>query len=82
MQEVIVESGLSQTLGQLSSQAILCDVQGRALGFFSPMPDHPFVKELQLEPPSPLSIAEIEERRKNGVTGKPLSEILKRLGLE
>jgi hypothetical protein len=39
--------------------------------------DRPDVGELQLEPP--LSIAQTEELRKNR-TGKPLEEILGRLG--
>ena len=79
MQEVTVELALSQKLGQLTGQAGLCDADGRALGFFSPMRDHPFVKDLQLEPP--WSIEESKERCKDR-TGKPLSEILKRHGLE
>ena len=62
MQEVIVEPGLSQTLGQLTGQAILCDAEGRALGFFSPIPDHPLVKDLQLEPPSSIAISRNGER--------------------
>jgi hypothetical protein len=79
MQEVTIEPALIEKLGQLSGQAVLCDVDGRALGFFSPMPDHPLVKDLQLKPP--LSIAETEELRKNR-TGKPLAEILGRWGIQ
>ncbi len=78
MQEVTIEPSLSEKLGQLTGQAVLCDSDGRALGFFSPMRDRPLVKDLQLEPP--LSIAETEELRKNR-TGKPLSEILEKWGL-
>jgi hypothetical protein len=79
MKEILVEQGLSHTLGELSSQAILCDSEGRALGFFSPIPNRPRLDDLQLDPP--LSIAEIEELRKVK-HGKPLSEILERLGLQ
>lgn len=43
------------------------------------MPDKPRVEDLQLEPL--LSIAEIEELRKVK-HGKPLSEILERLGVQ
>jgi hypothetical protein len=50
---------------------------GRALGFFQPFPDRPLVEDLQLEPPT--SIAETEELRKVR-SGKPLIEILTRLG--
>jgi hypothetical protein len=78
MHEITVEPALGEKLGQLAGQAILCDAQGRALGFFSPMPDHPLVKDLQLEPPS--SIEELQELRKVR-SGKPLDEILARFGL-
>jgi hypothetical protein len=78
MHEITVEPALGEKLGQLAGQVILCDVEGRALGFFSPMPDHPFVKDLQLEPPS--SIEELQELRKVR-SGKPLEEILARFGL-
>jgi hypothetical protein len=79
MQEITVESSLGDQLGKVSGQAILCDPNGRALGFFSPLPDRPRVEDLQLEPPR--SIAEIEELRKVK-TGKPLAEILARLGIQ
>jgi hypothetical protein len=79
MQEIVVEPDLSEKLSRLSSQVIVCDSDGRALGFFSPIPDRPRVDELQLEPI--LSIAEIEELRKVK-HGKPLSEILERLGVQ
>jgi|SoiMethySBSTD1v2_1073268.scaffolds.fasta_scaffold1457240_3 hypothetical protein len=80
MQQITVDPALVLKLGQLPGQAVLCDSEGHALGFFSPFKDRPKLEDLQLEPPT--SIAEIEERRKQGRTGKPLSEILKRLGLE
>jgi hypothetical protein len=78
MQEITVEPALGEQLGQLEGQAVLCDANGRALGFFSPLHDRPQVGDLQLEPP--LSIAETEELRKIQ-SGKPLSEILARLGV-
>jgi hypothetical protein len=62
----------------LAGQAVLCDSAGRALGFFSPISEPLPVDQLQLEPP--LSIAETEELRKVR-TGKPLEEILSRLGM-
>lgn len=79
MREIIVESGLEQTLNSLTGQAVVCDSQHRVLGFFSPTPDRPRLEDLQLEPP--LSIAETEELRKNK-SGKPLEEILARLGVK
>jgi hypothetical protein len=78
MQRITVESTLETTLNDLHGQAILCDSNGRALGLYQPLPDRPRVGDLRLE--SPLSIAETEEIRKVK-TGKPLEEILKRLGL-
>jgi hypothetical protein len=78
MKEVRVDADLSKRLGELTGQAFLCDSEGRVLGSFSPWKDGPRYDELQLEPPS--SIEEIQERRKNP-TGKPLEEILARLGL-
>jgi len=78
MQQITVESALGQQLSELAGQAVLCDASGRALGFFSPLAEPLHVADLQLEPP--LSIAETEELRKSR-TGKPLSEILARLGM-
>ena len=80
MQQITVDPGLVEKLGQLPGQAVLCDLEGRALGFFSPLKDRPLLEDLQLEPPS--SVAEIQERRKRGIIGKPLSEILDQLGIE
>jgi len=78
MHQITVEPALEQKLGELAGQVVLCDSDGRALGFFSPLHERPRVKDLQLEPP--LSIAATEELRKVR-TGKPLNEILGRLGL-
>jgi hypothetical protein len=78
MHEVRIEPSLSDSLGQLAEQTILCDPSGRALGFFSPLPGRPRVDELQLEPL--LSIAETEALREVQ-SGKPLSEIFSRLGI-
>jgi len=78
MQRITIDSRLGETLSELAGQAVLCDAAGRALGFFSPLHGRSQVDDLQLEPP--LSIAETEELRKNR-TGKPLEEILKRLGI-
>jgi hypothetical protein len=78
MQELTVESSLGDQLGRLHGQTVLCDSNGRALGFFSPLPGRPALADLQLE--SPTSIEELQQRRKQQ-TGKPLSEILTRLGL-
>ena len=77
MEKIIVESALGEKLGELDSQAVLCDSSGRALGFFSPLERLP-ASDLQLEPP--LSIAETNELR-NVRAGKPLDEILSRLGI-
>ncbi len=62
MQQINIESTLVQKLGSVNGQVVLCDEGGRALGFFSPLPDCPSLEELQLEPPR--SLAELEEFRK------------------
>lgn len=79
MHQIVVEPALGQQLSEVAGQAVLCDSNGRALGFFSPLREPMPVEDLQLEPP--LSIAETEELRKSR-TGKPLGEILTRLGLQ
>lgn len=79
MQQITIESALGDQLSKLPGEAILRDGAGRAIGFFSPLHGRPRVEDLQLEPPH--SIAETEELRKTR-TGKPLSEILERLGFE
>jgi hypothetical protein len=77
MKTITVEQALSEQLGKLRGEAVLCDANGRVLGYFSPSDEDLRVADLQLEPP--LSIAETEELR-NVRTGKPLEEILSRLG--
>jgi hypothetical protein len=79
MEQIIIQSALGDQLAKLPGDVVVCDAEGRAIGFFSPLPSTPQVKDLQLEPP--LSIAETEELRKTR-TGKPLEEILGRLGLQ
>jgi hypothetical protein len=79
MQEVTVESALGEKLGQLAGQAVLCDSEGRVLGVFQPFRDRPKLEDYRLEPPS--TIEEINKRRKSP-SGKPLEEILMRLGFQ
>jgi hypothetical protein len=78
MQKITVEAGLQQKLSEATGQTLFCDAEGHAIGIFSPIPGSLNVNDLRLEPP--LSIAETEELRKDK-TGKPLEEILNRLGL-
>lgn len=80
MQQITVDSQVSKLLVDVKGQAVVCDSSGRARGVFSPIDGHPPFDELRLEPR--LSIAETEELRKRARTGKPLQEILKRLGFE
>ena len=79
MQQIRVESALGNQLSALVGQVIVCDAKGRALGVFSPLGEPAQIDDLQLEPL--LSIAETEELRKER-TGKPLEEILRRLGIQ
>jgi hypothetical protein len=78
MRQITIEPVLEHLLENTTSQVVLCDTAGRAIGFFSPLRDRPAINELQLEPP--LSIAETEELRQKHRTGKPLEDILGRLG--
>jgi hypothetical protein len=77
MHHITVESSTGEKLAEAAQQTVLCDERGRVLGLFSPVPGHREIRDLQLEPP--LSIAETEQLRKSR-TGKPLEEILSRLG--
>jgi hypothetical protein len=79
MNQITIQPALGDQLAKVSGEVVVCDSTGRALGFFSPLPETTRIEDLQLEPP--LSIAELEELRKVR-TGKPLKEILGRLGLE
>ena len=79
MERIVIGSPVEQLLAKATGYVLICDVQGRALGLFQPMKGHPPAEKLQLEPPR--SIAESEELRQKYRTGKPLEEILKRLGL-
>ncbi len=77
MQQITIEFGIGKKLVEATQQAVVCDEQGRVLGLFWPVPGRPDIGDLQLEPP--LSIPQTEELRRNR-TGKPLEEILGRLG--
>jgi hypothetical protein len=77
MQQITVEPVLGDKLAEVMGEAVLCDSSGRALGIFTPLAQRND-DACQLEPR--LSIAETEELRKVR-TGKPLDEILGRLGI-
>jgi hypothetical protein len=78
MQIITVDSEFCAKLGSATSQTVLCDDSGRVLGFFSPEPDKPKLSDLQLD--SPRSLEEMKALAKTQRTGKPLQEILTRLG--
>jgi hypothetical protein len=79
MRHITVESPVGDRLGDSTEQVIVCDVEGRVIGFFSPLRGRPRLEDLRLEPPR--SIAQTEELRQKQRTGKPLEEILGRLGI-
>ncbi len=79
MKKIILEPAMEEKLEGLAGQTILCNSEGRVLGFFSPSHDRLRPEDLQLEPP--WSIEESRERCK-ARTGKPLAEILNRLGIQ
>jgi hypothetical protein len=85
MQKIQVDQGLGERLLGLSNDVILCDEQGRVLGYFSPA--KPSISLEEIARTSPRSMQEIEEQCKQYAgkrpeeVGKPLNEILTRLGL-
>lgn len=78
MHKITVADDVGRQMTWSAGEAIVCDATGRVLGFFSPLRTPVPVEDLQLESPTPPE--EIERRRQNP-TGKPLVEILARLGL-
>jgi len=78
MQKIVVENGFVNSVSGLTENAVLCDKSGFALGLFHPLDKGIRPEDLQLEPPR--SAEELQERQKVK-TGKPLEEILIRLGL-
>jgi len=79
MQSITVDPSLGARLIEIGSQVVLCDAEGQALGFFSPIRPTAKLEHLQLE--SPLSIEQTEALRKQSRTGKPLEEILRKHNL-
>jgi hypothetical protein len=84
MKKIEIASPLSQELSGLKGQAVLHDAEGQVLGYFSPARQDLKLEDLQLE--SPMSIEELETIRQRYAGkrpeefGKPLEEILHRLG--
>lgn len=78
MNQFTVGPAIVQQLGAVTAQTVVCDEQGRALGFFSPLAQATPLEGLNLE--SPLSLEATNALRKDR-TGKPLAEILESLGL-
>jgi hypothetical protein len=79
MRQITVETNVQQALDALADQVAVCDVNGRVIGFFLPLRERPRIEDLRREPL--LSIAETEALRQQNRTGKPLEDILGRLGL-
>ena len=78
MNQITVGPGIVEKLGAVTTQTLVCDEQGRALGFFAPLARATPREELNLE--CRCSLEETKALRKDS-TGKPLAEILERLGL-
>ena len=80
MQQIQVETALSEKLATLQGQVLLVDDNGRALGFFSPL-DHPTsLADMQLEPPTSIEESEELRKRARANPGRPLKDILSELG--
>jgi hypothetical protein len=78
MRFITVDAPVGAKLGDATGQAVVCDADGRVIGFFVPIKDRPRLEDLNLEPP--LSIEQTEALRRKNRSGKPLEDILTRLG--
>jgi hypothetical protein len=65
---------------ELRAQALLYDAAGRALGVFLPVAEKMRVEDLLLEPPLSIEETEVLRQRARQTPGKPLADILGRLG--
>ena len=76
MTRVVVNADTAASLHNANGRIELCDDSGRTLGYFHP----PWYEQMsEADRRGPFSDEEIERRRKEK-GGKPLSEILKRVG--
>ncbi len=76
MTRVFVDAATRSRLHDLDGVLEVCDESGRTLGYFHPATVQVASSEV---PRSPLNEDEVELRRKDR-SGRPLSEILERLG--
>ncbi len=77
-EKIVIDPDLLKTLSDLKGYTLLCDSTGKTLGIYKPVLEQIRGADINLE--SPLSPDEIQ-RRLQIKTGKPLEEILERLGL-
>ncbi len=75
-EKIVIDPELLKTLRDLKGYTLLCDSTGKTLGIYQPVQEQ--VRPEDLEPP--YSKEELK-RRLQIKTGKPLEEILGRLGL-
>jgi hypothetical protein len=76
MTRLTVDAATRARLQNLDGFMEVCDESGRVLGYF-----HPLGGSVTESRPSPFTEEELQKRRQQR-TGRPLAEILKRLGNE
>lgn len=76
MVKIVADGALAAKLNDLDRPVEICDSSGRTMGFYSPVHNGAASSERPLR--SPHSIEELQKLRQQR-TGRPLSEILKRL---
>jgi hypothetical protein len=76
MVKIVADAALADKLPSVDAPVEICDTSGRTLGYYSPVPAA--TGEPGTKPRSPHSIEELQQLRQQR-TGRPLSEILKRL---
>jgi hypothetical protein len=77
MTKLVVDAAMQAKLNPLNGLLEICDEAGRTLGYFHPVLTQNHSGESSIQ--SPFTEEELERRRQQR-TGRPLNEILKRLG--
>lgn len=75
MVRVVVDDEVRTKLGNLSEVLEICDSSGQLLGYFAPATERPESERLKPQ----VSDEELRRRAEQG-GGRPLAEILERLG--
>lgn len=77
MSQIILDDDLKAKLNGLNRTVAVCDADGKTVGQFVPQDE--YMKLLYAWAKTAVTDEELDEARRSG-PGRPLSEILKRLG--